>query len=375
MEVRFQSGNIAVSEGAMVAGLKFFAGYPITPVNEIFEYLSQELPKYGGIIYQAEDEIAAINAIIGASWAGVKAMTATSGPGYSLMAEGIGYAVMVEAPIVIVYSMRAGPSTGVATGTGQGDVIQSKWTSHGHYELIVLAPNCVQECFDLTIEAFNLAEKYRVPVIVLIDAVLSHMSEKYVWKSPSEVKLITRKKPAVPPEQYKPFKPDPEDLVPPMACYGEGYAVLAESLSHDERGYYDPSKETYAKLVERLTMKIIKNKKNIVMSETYMTSDANILFIAFGSVSRVVHAIVRELRSKGIRAGLFRPITLWPIDDEGLRKVASKAEKVIVVEMNYGQLYREIMNILRNKNVLLAPVISPDPPTIDDVYSSIGEIL
>lgn len=375
MKVKFQQGNIAISEGAIVAGLKFFAGYPITPVNEIFEYLSHELPKHGGIIYQAEDEIAAINAIIGASWAGVKVMTATSGPGYSLMSESIGYAVMVEAPIVIVYSMRAGPSTGVATGTGQGDVIQSKWASHGHYELIVLAPNSVQECFDLTIEAFNLAEKFRVPVIVLIDAVLSHMAEKYVWKSPEEVRLITRKKPKVPPEQYKPFKPDPEDLVPPMACYGEGYAVLAESLSHDERGYYDPSRETYTKLVKRLTMKIIKNRHKIVMSETYMASDAEILFIAFGSISRVIHAIVRDLRRKGIKAGLFRPITLWPLDDIKLREAAENIRKIVVVEMNYGQLYREVLSILRNKEVYLIPVITPDPPTIDDIYSAIGELL
>lgn len=375
MKVKFQQGNIAISEGAIVAGLKFFAGYPITPVNEIFEYLSHELPKHGGIIYQAEDEIAAINAIIGASWAGVKAMTATSGPGYSLMSESIGYAVMVEAPIVVVYSMRAGPSTGVATGTGQGDVIQSKWASHGHYELIVLAPNSVQECFDLTIEAFNLAEKFRVPVIVLIDAVLSHMAEKYVWKSPEEVRLITRKKPKVPPEQYKPFKPDPEDLVPPMACYGEGYAVLAESLSHDERGYYDPSRETYTKLVKRLTMKIIKNRHKIVMSETYMASDAEILFIAFGSISRVIHAIVRDLRRKGIKAGLFRPITLWPLDDIKLKEAAENIRKIVVVEMNYGQLYREVLSILRNKEVYLIPVITPDPPTIDDIYSAIGELL
>jgi len=375
LRVKFQPGNIAVSEGAIVAGLKFFAGYPITPVNEIFEYLSHELPKHGGIIYQAEDEIAAINAIIGASWAGVKAMTATSGPGFSLMAESIGYAVMVEAPIVVVYSMRAGPSTGVATGTGQGDVIQSKWASHGHYELIVLAPNSVQECFDLTIEAFNLAERFRVPVIVLIDAVLSHMAEKYVWKSPKEVKLITRKKPKVPPEQYKPFNPDTEDLVPPMACYGEGYAVLAESLSHDERGYYDPSRETYAKLVKRLTMKIIRNKHKIVMSETYMASDAEILFIAFGSVSRVVHAIVRELRKKGIKAGLFRPITLWPLDDVKLKEAAESARKIVVAEMNYGQLYREVLTILRDREVHLLPIITPDPPIIDDIYSAIGELL
>lgn len=375
MKVKFQPGNIAVSEGAIVAGLKFFAGYPITPVNEIFEYLSHELPKHGGIIYQAEDEIAAINAIIGASWTGVKAMTATSGPGYSLMAESIGYAVMVEAPIVVVYSMRAGPSTGVATGTGQGDVIQSKWSSHGHYELIVLAPNNVQECFDLTIEAFNLAESFRVPVIVLIDAVLSHMAEKYTWKSPKEVKLITRKKPKVPPEQYKPFKPDPEDLVPPMACYGEGYAVLAESLSHDERGYYDPSRETYAELIKRLTMKIVKNKHRIVMSETYMTSDADFLFIAFGSVSRVVHAIVRELRKKGVKAGLFRPITLWPLDDIKVKEAARSAKKIVVVEMNYGQLYREVLSILRNREVHLLPIITPDPPVIDDIYSAIGELL
>lgn len=375
MEIRFQNGNVAVSEAAIVAGLKFFAGYPITPVNEIFEHLSYELPKHGGVIYQAEDEIAAINAIIGASWAGVKAMTATSGPGFSLMAEGLGYAIMVEAPIVIVYSMRADPSTGVATGTGQADIMQSRWASHGHYELIVLAPNNIQECFDLTIKAFNLAEKYRVPTILLIDAILSHLTEKYVWRAPIEVAIVNRKKPKLPPEKYLPFKPDPEDLIPPMATYGEGYAVLAESLSHDERGYYDPSPETYRKLIKRLTMKIMKNRNKIVLSETYFTEDAEILMVSFGSLSRVVHAIVREYRAKGVKLGLFRPITIWPLDEERLIKVSRKAKKIIVVEMNYGQLFREISRILKDKDVYLAPIITPNPPSIEDVLSAIGDLV
>ncbi|HID73097.1 TPA: hypothetical protein EYP38_04095, partial [Candidatus Micrarchaeota archaeon] len=239
-----------------MSGLKFFAGYPITPASDLMEYLSERLPKYGGVVFQAEDELAAINAIIGASWAGAKAMTATSGPGLSLMAESIGFAAMVEAPIVIVNNMRVGPSTGIATMPSQGDVFAARWNSHGPYPVVVYAPTSAQEAFDLTVKAFNTAEKLRVPVILLQDAALAHTRETVVIREPPEIEIINRKKPDVPPERYKPFEPDPNDLVPPMAVYGEGYYVSAESLVHDERGYYVTSNDVYRRLVSRLLKKL-----------------------------------------------------------------------------------------------------------------------
>ena len=374
-EIRFNNSNIACGEAAIVAGLKFFAGYPITPTSRLFEYLTEELPKHGGIAIQCEDEIASINAIIGASWAGAKSMTTTSGPGFSLMLESIGFAIMTETPIVIVYVMRTGPSTGYATGTGQGDVMQARWGSHGPYELVVYAPSSAQESFDLTIKAFNVSELLRIPVIVLTDAILAHTRERYIWRDRSELKIIDRKKPKVPPEKYKPFEPDPEDLVPPMAIYGEGYATFAESLVHDERGYYEPTSEVYRKLIWRLHEKVWLKKKYIVEADTYYVDDAEILIVSYGSLARVALAYIREMRRKGIKIGLFKPKSLWPLDDEKLRYATRKAKKVIVVEMNNGQLYREIDRLLKNKEVIFRPIFKVDLPTPDEFEEVVQECL
>ncbi len=364
--IGFLNSNHAAAEGALTAGLDFYAGYPITPASDLFEYLARKLPKQGGVIVQTEDEIAAINAIIGASWAGAKAMTATSGPGFSLMAESIGFAAMVEAPIVVIDDMRTGPSTGVATATGQGDVMQARWLSHGHYGIVALAPFSAQEAYDLTIKAFNIAERLRVPVVLLMDYVLVHTREKVRLKKPPEVEVWSRKKPSVPPEEYLPFKPD-KDLVPPMATYGEGYRIFVESLVHDYRGYYSTDDEVYEELVKRLVDKITVNKDIVLSHAEYHTDDAEVLFVAYGSTARSVLAIVRQARARGLKYGLFRPISIWPMDEEALRKAAENAEKVIVVEMNYGQLYLEVDRVLKDKSVYLAPILKLDLPTPESI--------
>ena len=360
-EILFTHGNEAVVEGALAAGCRFFAGYPITPTTEIMEIMAKRMPEAGGVFIQAEDEIASINAIIGASWAGAKAMTATSGPGFSLMQEGIGLAVMTETPIVIVEAMRGGPSTGVPTRPWQGDVIQAMRGSHGDYELIVLSPYNVQEIYDSMIKAFNLAETYRVPVIVLIDALLAHIHETLNLYIPEN--LVYRKKPDVPPEEYLPYYAQ-DGLVPPMAVFGDGYHILVESLTHDERGYPDGSAQE--RLIKRLSDKIRKNADKIAESRSYMTEDAEYIVVAYGSVARSARAMVKLARKRGVKLGLFRPFTLNPLDILGLEKASRNAEKIIVAEMNYGQYYKIIRAAMGDKRVYSLPWLStmlPDPET------------
>ncbi len=376
MKVAFISSNEASAEGAMAAGLKVYVGYPITPSSDLFEYLTEHLPQRGGIFLQAEDEIASINALVGAALTGAKAMTATSGPGLSLMAEGIGFASMVEAPLVIINDMRAGPSTGIATQVGQGDIMQAKWSSHGPYSVVSYAPFSAQEAFDYTVKAFNTAVALRVPVIVLMDATLAHTREKVVIKEPHELELVDFKKPTVPPEKYKPYEPDPEDLVPPMAFFGEGYYTLAESLSHDEKGYYNTNIEVYRKLVERLLEKVERNKHKVVSSKSYYTEDAEILFVSLGSVARSMLALVRDLRQQGVKAGLFRPISVWPMDEDALIEASKKAKKIVVVELNQGQLVKMIEMVMWkykkfDVEVLSVPMIIPETPSPDDILDEI----
>jgi 2-oxoglutarate ferredoxin oxidoreductase subunit alpha len=374
MKVEYLTGNYAIAEGAMTAGLKFYAGYPITPSSEIFEYLAKELPKVGGIVVQFEDEIASINAVIGASWAGVKAMTATSGPGFSLMLEGLSLAIMTETPLVIAYVMRTGPSTGIATKSGQYDVMQVRWGAHGNYEIVAYAPWSVQEAYDLTIKSFNVSELLRIPVILLSDATLAHLWERVVMKGPGEVVIVDRKKPKVPKDMYKPYEPD-EDLVPPMACFGEGYRVLVESLTHDERGYYKTTNEVQRKLVWRLVNKVRKNKYLVVDSASYFVDDAEYVLVAYGSTARSAYALVKELRSKGVKIGLFRPKSLWPIDDDALIKACSKAKKVFVVENNVGVYVNEVCRFLKNKDVISISVIDLDIPSPEDILNVMREWL
>jgi 2-oxoglutarate ferredoxin oxidoreductase subunit alpha len=368
----FASGNIAVAEAAMTAGLKFYAGYPITPSSDLMEYLAEELPRRGGVVIQMEDEIASINAIIGASNAGVKSMTATSGPGLSLMAEGIGLAVITETPIVIAHVMRAGPSTGVPTKTTQSDIFMVRWLTHGDYIIPSFAPWSVQEAFDLTIKAFNTSEKLRTPVFILSDAILAHVWEPLVVKEPGEVEIIERKTPRSK-EGYMPYLPD-EDLVPPMAPFGKGYKVLVESLVHDEKGYYAPNNEKYKQLVTRLNAKITRNIDWLFEYEGFFLDDADIVLVAYGSVARTVFALAKQLRSSGLRTGLFRPKTLWPLHEKVLRE-RLKGRKIIVVENNIGKLALDVERILCDKEVYKAPVLNLESPTLKEVKEAVMQWL
>ena len=369
--VHFMSGDIACAEGAIAAGCKFFAGYPITPATEIAEHMALRMPEIGGIYLQMEDEIASIAAVIGASYTGLKAMTATSGPGFSLMQENIGLATMTEAPCVIVNVMRGGPSTGQPTMPGQQDVMQARWGSHGDYEIIALTPSYVQEMFDLTVEAFNLSETYRVPTILLADEVIAHMWGKVVIPPPERIKVVNRKKPNVPPEKYLPFMPD-DDLVPPMACFGEGFRFHATGLTHDEHGYpQTQSSEAQTKLVLRLCDKVRKNADKITRVEEIMLEDADVVVITYGIVARAALSAVRRARENGIKAGLLRLITLWPFPERHVAKIAEQVNMIIVPEMNCGQMVREVERAAKETPVVFLPKLGEEPHTPTEIFEAI----
>jgi 2-oxoglutarate ferredoxin oxidoreductase subunit alpha len=367
----FMNGDVACAEGAIAAGCRFFAGYPITPATEIAEHLSQRMPEIGGIYIQMEDEIASMAAVIGASYTGLKAMTATSGPGFSLMQENIGLAVMTETPCVVVDVMRGGPSTGQPTLPGQQDVMQAKWGSHGDYGIIAMSPSSVQEMFDLTVEAFNLSETYRVPTLLMGDEIVAHMWEKVVIPSAEKIRTVNRKKPNVQREKYAPFMPD-DDLVPPMACFGEGYHFHATGLTHDEYGYpKTSSSEIQTKLVRRLCEKINKNSDNIVKIEKVMLDDADIVVVAYGIVARAALSAVRKARSAGLRAGLLRLITLWPFPEEQVAEAAEDAKMIVVPEMNCGQLVREVERAAKCTPVSFLSKLGEDPHTPMEIFEAI----
>ena len=367
----FLNGDVACAEGAIAAGCRFFAGYPITPATEIAEHLSERMPEFGGIYIQMEDEIASIAAVIGASYAGLKAMTATSGPGFSLMQENIGLAVMTETPCVIVDIMRGGPSTGQPTLPGQQDIMQAKWGSHGDYGIIALAPSSVQEMFNLTIEAFNLSETYRVPTLLMGDEIVAHMWEKVVMPPSSEIKTVNRKKPHVSPDKYGPFMPD-DDLVPPMACFGEGYRFHATGLTHDEYGHpKTQSSEVQSRLVNRLCEKISKNEDKIVKVEEIMLEDADVAVVAYGIVARAALSAVRKARETGIKAGLLRLITLWPFPQKHVAKVAKQTKAIVVPEMNCGQVVREVERVAKETPVAFLSKLGEDPHTPKEILEVI----
>jgi 2-oxoglutarate ferredoxin oxidoreductase subunit alpha len=367
----FMNGDVACAEGAIAAGCRFFAGYPITPATEIAEHLSQRMPELGGIYIQMEDEIASMAAVIGASYSGLKAMTATSGPGFSLMQENIGLAVMTEAPCVIVDVMRGGPSTGQPTLPGQQDVMQAKWGSHGDYGIIALTPCSVQEMFNLTVEAFNLSEAYRVPTLLMGDEIVGHMWEKVVIPSADEIKIVNRKKPNVPPEEYMPFKPD-DDLVPPMACFGEGYRFHATGLTHDEHGYpQTSSSEVQSRLVRRLCDKVQRNSDKIIRVEEVMLEDADVVVVAYGIVARAALSAIRKAREMGIKAGLLRLITLWPFPEERVAEAAGSAKAVVVPEMNCGQMVREVERAAKETPVAFLSKLGEEPHTPLEILDAI----
>jgi len=365
----FTSGNMAVAEGALTAGLKFYAGYPITPSSEIMEYLAEKLPQHGGVVIQMEDEIGSINAIIGASWAGFKAMTATSGPGFSLMAEAMGLAVITETPIVVVNVMRAGPSTGVPTKTSQSDVLQARWFAHGDYLIPCYAPWSVQEAYDLTIKAFNTAELLRTPVILLSDAVIAHLWEPLMIYEPGEVEVISRKIPIDKQRAKFPYKPD-SDLVPPMPILGHGYKTIIESLTHNERGFYASMNTEYKALVKRLILKILKRIDYIYEQETRYCDDAEVLLVSYGSTARSVYLATVDYRRKGLKIGFLRLKTLWPLNEEKILN-CSRARKIIVIENNTGKIYFDMDRIFKDRDVYSSPVLSLELPTPREVSEAI----
>ena len=367
------TGNEAVVEGAILAGCRFYAGYPITPASEVLELMASRLPGVGGVFVQCEDEISSVCMVIGASWAGFKAMTATSGPGFSLMQEAIGLATITETPIVITNIMRAGPSTGVPTKPFQGDVMQARWGSHGHYEIIVLAPSYVQEMYDLTIKAFNLSEKFRVPVIILSDALLSHLRENIWVRDRSEVEIHNRKTPSCSPSEFKPYRPGP-DLVPEMAVFGSGYRVHVESLAHNEEGFFEEN--AYQQLVKRLSDKILNARGEIVETETIIPDGCEKLLVSYGSIARIVKSFVKSrIRAGDCKIGFLRPKVLWPVDEEAIADASRNVDEILVVEMNYGQYFREVARIAGVKKTRLLPWLKLEPPSVKDLSRVISHAL
>jgi len=339
----FLDGDQACCEGALAVGCRFAAGYPITPSTEIVERFAQRAPLLGGLFIQMEDELAASIAILGAAWAGAKAFTVTSGPGFSLMMEHIGYAAMTETPCVIVNVQRGGPSTGLPTLPAQADMMQARWGSHGDYRIIALSPSSPQECFDLTVEAFNLSEKYRVPVLLMMDECVGHMTEKVVIPRAEEIEVIPRRITALPPGEFLPYRPD-RDGVPPMAHAGQGYGFHITGLTHDERGYPAMSAEAHQKLVRRLTGKIRDHADEIVRFDEVHTAGAGVIVVAYGITARVALRAVEMAREKGVAAGLLRPVVLWPFPEKRVQQLAAQrgVAGFVVAEMNLGQMFLEV---------------------------------
>ena len=337
----FLDGDYACGEGAMAAGCRFVAGYPITPSTEVVERISRRFPTMGGTFVQMEDELASMAAVVGASWTGTKCMTVTSGPGFSLMMENIGLAVMMETPCVVVNVQRGGPSTGLPTMVGQADVMQARWGSHGDYEIIALCPQSPQEAFDLTIEAFNLSEVYRVPVFLLMDECVGHMTEKVVIPAADRIDVISRQITDKPPNEYLPYEVK-DRPVPDFARAGEGYRFHSTGLTHDKRGYPEMSSECQEVCVRRLLDKILDNVDEIIRYEGEHLDDAEVAVIAYGITARVARMAVQEARQQGIKVGFFRLITLWPFPENKIRALAARVRGLVVPEINYGQIVLEV---------------------------------
>ncbi len=337
----FIDGDHACCEGALAAGSRFAAGYPITPSTEVVERFASRIPTVGGTFVQMEDELAASIAIQGAVWGGAKAFTVTSGPGFSLMMEHIGYAVMTETPCVFVNVQRGGPSTGLPTLPAQADMMQARWGSHGDYSIIAISPNSPQECFDLTIQAFNMAERYRVPVMLMMDEVVGHMTEKVVIPPPDQIYVEPRRHTTKTPAEYKPYDPD-SDGVPEIAHAGEGYRFHMTGLTHDERGYPNMTPNTQEKLVRRLKSKIENAVEQITMVEEENLSNADVVVVSYGITSRVAQRAIDLAREKKIKVGKLRLMTVWPFPQKKIRDLAKKVDAFVVPELNLGQISLEV---------------------------------
>ena len=358
-------GNEAIARGALAAGCRFFAGYPITPASEISEILGRRLPARGAAFIQMEDEIASLGACIGASLAGAKAMTATSGPGFSLMQENLGWACITETPLVLVNVMRAGPSTGMPTNPAQGDVQQARWGTHGDHPAIVLCPASVAQCFELTVRAFNLAERLRTPVIVLADEVVAHLREKVSLPAEDELEIIERRKPSVPPDWYVPFKTD-GGLIPHLADLGDGYRYHVTGLVHDERGFPTRRPDEVEPFFRRLFGKIRRNFGELEQVLPMALDDAEVVLIAYGCTARAAQAAVRRARAAGAKLGLLQIVGLWPFPRRAVEKATLGRRAVLVPELNMGQLSREVKRVVAGRARVVhhgrmdGQVITPD---------------
>ena len=365
-DVIFSMGNHAIAEGALAAGARFYAGYPITPSSEVAERSSIRLPQLGGVYIQMEDEIGSIAAIIGAAAAGAKSYTATSGPGFSLMQENLGVAVVGEIPCVIINVMRSGPSTGLATKPAQGDVMQTRWGSHGDYGIIAISPSSVQECYDFTIKAFNLAERYRSPVVLLTDETVGHMWEGYRQWEVTPNDLINRKKPTCPPSEYKPYDFESQpDGIAPLAAYGSEYVFRVNGSGHDETGQANGTPANTDKFVRHYTNKIENNKKDIVEVRSFMMDDAEYAIITYGCSVRAGRAAMKMAREQGYKVGLLQLITVWPFATQQVDEICSRVKGIIVPEMNLGQIVDEVRKVSNGRvpvwgvNRIDSQIISP----------------
>ncbi len=340
--VHFLDGDHACCEGCLAAGARFASGYPITPSTEVVERFASRIPTVGGVFIQMEDELAASITLQGAVWAGARAFTVTSGPGFSLMMEHIGYAAMTETPCVFVDVQRGGPSTGLPTLAAQADMMQARWGSHGDYMIIAVCPNSPQECFDLTIKAFNLSEKYRVPVMVMLDEVVGHMTEKVVIPSAEQIQIEPRRHTTKPPGKDFKLYATNGDMVPDMVHAGEGYNFHITGLTHDERGYPNMTPPMQAKLVRRLVDKVKLNADKIVEYETEGLEGADVVVVSYGITSRIAQRAIEMAREKGLRVGKFRLITAWPFPERAIRALAGKIKAFVVPELNLGQMVLEV---------------------------------
>jgi len=345
----FLLGDYAAAEGAIMAGCRFFAGYPITPATEVAERMSIRLPQVDGVYIQMEDELASMNAVLGASWSGAKAMTSTSGPGFSLMMENLGLGIMTETPCVLVNVQRGGPSTGLPTLVGQQDMMQARWGSHGDYEIIALCPVSPQELFDLTIRAFNLAEKFRTPVLVMTDAEVGHMTERVVIPEPEQIEIVDRpvvRKGDMPPEQFRVFRQMPltegKVRVAPMAVAGEGYRFHITGLTHDERGYPAMHADASEQNIKHLVDKILTHRDEIIQLEERHLDDAEVVVVSYGISARTSLWSIEQARKEGIRVGYLRLITVWPFPEDRIRRLAGKVRAFVVPEINRGQIIHEV---------------------------------
>ena len=368
-------GNEACVRGAIAAGMTFYAGYPITPSTEIAEISAQMLPKIGGVFIQMEDEISSMAAIIGASSVGAKAMTATSGPGFSLMQENIGYASMTEMPCVVVNVQRSGPSTGLPTSPSQGDVMQARWGTHGDHPVIALCPANVEETYYQTIRAFNLSEKYRVPVVFLMDEMVGHLREGIRIPAASEIEVVNRKIPDPNDKDWLPYKADPDTLVPVIPPFGKGWRYHVTGLAHGEKGTSIGAGAGTEKLCTRLMEKIEQNKDDILQWEEIMTEDADVIVVCYGGTTRSAIKAVKDARAAGIKAGIFRPITIWPFPAEALLNAAKQANNIIVAEHNYGQILLEIERIVKKEcNISFLGRVDGEIIMPDQILDKIKEV-